>query len=55
MICVALLIGLVITAFSGRRTTWVSLLDRPARSVVLPVPPALLDRTPVPRFTVMRC
>jgi hypothetical protein len=55
MICVALLIGLVVTSFRGRRATWVALLDRPARSVMLPLPPALLDRTSVPRFTVMRC
>ena len=55
MLCVALLLALVVTAIGGRRTTWVALLDRPAQSLMLPVPPVLRERTPVPRFTVMRC
>ena len=55
VLCVALLIALVVTAVGGRRTTWVSLLDRPARSLRLPLPPVLRDGAPVPRFTVMRC
>lgn len=55
LLCVALLIALVVTAVGGRRTTWVSLLDRRARSLRLPLPPVLRDGAPVPRFTVMRC
>lgn len=54
-LCLALLLGLAVAAAGGRRTTWVSVLDRALRRLPLPLPPALRDRTPVPRFTVMRC
>ena len=55
VLCIALLLVLVAGAAGGRRTTWVSLLDRARSRTPLPLPPVLRDATPVPRFTVMRC
>jgi hypothetical protein len=54
-LCLALLLALAGTVRAGRRTTWVFLLDRQPRRAALPLPPALRDSAPVPRFTVMRC
>lgn len=54
-LCVALLLSLVVGVAFVRRTTWSSALDRSAPRLVLPSAPLLRDRTPVPRFTVMRC
>lgn len=55
VLCIALLMVLVVVAVGGRRTTWVSVLDRARSRTPLPLPPVLRDATPVPRFTVMRC
>jgi hypothetical protein len=54
-LCMALLLAFVVAAVGVRRTTWVSLLDRTRSRMLLPLAPVLRDRTPVPRFTVMRC
>jgi hypothetical protein len=54
-LCLALLLALAGAVRAGRRTTWVSLLDRGSPRLPLPLPPVLRDRSPVPRFTVMRC
>jgi hypothetical protein len=55
VLCMALLLALAGAVRAGRRTTWVSLLDRGSPRLLLPLPPVLRDRSPVPRFTVMRC
>lgn len=54
-LCMALLLAFVVALAGVRRTTWVSLLDRLSPRQALPEAPLLRDRTPVPRFTVMRC
>lgn len=54
-LCMALLLAFVVGLAGARRTTWVSLLDRLSPRQALPEAPLLRDRTPVPRFTVMRC
>jgi hypothetical protein len=54
-LCMALLLALAGAVSAGRRTTWVALLDRGSPRLSLPIPPLLRDRSPVPRFTVMRC
>jgi hypothetical protein len=54
-LCMALLLALAGAVWAGRRTTWVSLLDRGSPRLALPLPPVLRDTAPVPRFTVMRC
>jgi hypothetical protein len=54
-LCMALLLAFVVVLAGARRTTWVSLLDRLSPRQVLPEAPLLRARTPVPRFTVMRC
>lgn len=54
-LCMALLLAFVVALAGARRTTWVSLLDRLSLRQALPKAPLLRDRTPVPRFTVMRC
>ena len=54
-LCMALLLALAGAVWAGRRTTWVSQLDRGSPRLSLPLPPVLRDRSPVPRFTVMRC
>jgi hypothetical protein len=54
-LCMALLLALAGAVRAGRRTTWVSQLDRGSPRLPLPLPPVLRDRSPVPRFTVMRC
>jgi hypothetical protein len=54
-LCMVLLLALAGAAWAGRRTTWVSLLDRGSPRLSLPLPPVLRARSPVPRFTVMRC
>lgn len=55
VLCIALLMVLAVVAVGGRRTTWVSVLERARSRTPLPLPPVLRDATPVPRFTVMRC
>lgn len=54
-LCLALLLALAVGVASVRRTTWPFLLDRLAPRLTLPAAPVVSDRTPVPRFTVMRC
>lgn len=54
-LCLALLLALAVGVASVRRTTWPFLLDRLAPRLTLPAAPAVSARTPVPRFTVMRC
>lgn len=54
-LCIALMLALAAGAAGARRTTWVSALGRMAPRLALPSAPLLRDRTPVPRFTVMRC
>ncbi|HSJ19442.1 MAG TPA: DUF6153 family protein [Nocardioidaceae bacterium] len=54
-LCMALLLALAGAVRAGRRTTWVAQLDRGSPPLPLPFPPVLRDRSPVPRFTVMRC
>ncbi len=54
-LCMALLLAFAVATVGSRRTTWVSVLDRTRSRVLVPLAPVLRDRTPVPRFTVMRC
>lgn len=54
-LCIWLLVGLAVGVAGARRTTWVATLDRLLRRLVLPAAPVLRERTPVPRFAVMRC
>lgn len=54
-LCIWLLAGLAIGVAGARRTTWVRALDRVLSRLTLPPAPVLRERTPVPRFTVMRC
>jgi hypothetical protein len=54
-LCLALLLALAGAVAAGRSTTWVRLLGRGSPRLMLPLPPVLRARSPVPRFTVMRC
>ncbi|HSE09062.1 MAG TPA: DUF6153 family protein [Nocardioidaceae bacterium] len=54
-LCVALLLAVGVVALAGRRTTWVADASTRVARIRLPSPPVLRDRSPVPRFTVMRC
>ena len=53
-LCMALLLAFGMT-LAVRRPTWVADATTHVARIPLPVPPVLRDRSPVPRFTVMRC
>lgn len=55
MLCVVMVLALALGMTGLRRTTWVASLARARARLTLPAAPLLRDRTPVPRFTVMRC
>lgn len=53
-LCMALLLAFGVT-LAVRRPTWVADATTHVARIPLPLPPVLRDRSPVPRFTVMRC
>lgn len=53
--CMALLLAFGVVTLAVRRPTWVADATTHAARIPLPLPPVLRDRSPVPRFTVMRC
>lgn len=54
-LCMALLLAFGVVTLAVRRTTWVADATTHVARISLPLPPVLRDRSPVPRFTVMRC
>jgi hypothetical protein len=54
-LCMALLLAFGVVTLAVRRSTWVADVTTHVARIPLPVPPVLRDRSPVPRFTVMRC
>lgn len=55
MMCMALLLAIGTAAAASRTRGHTLPARRAPRRLVLPPPPALRDRAPVPRFIVMRC
>ena len=54
-LCMALLLAFGVVTLAVRRPTWVADATTHVARIPLPLPPVLRDRSPVPRFTVMRC